>query len=79
MRDWMEIIDELLKITEKYLTFIEDLAGINTKARKQKFEDGDLSTDDIAEVAKKLTFAILDIKEDSEASESDKKSNSVGD
>lgn len=68
-----------LKITEKYLAFIEDLAGINTKARKQKFENGDLSTDDIAEVAKKLTFAILDIKEDSEASESDKKSDSVGD
>ena len=68
-----------LKITEKYLAFIEDLAGINTKARKQKFENGDLSTDDIAEVAKKLTFAILDIKEDSEVSESDKKSDSVGD
>ena len=68
-----------LKITEKYLAFIEDLAGINTKARKQKFESGDLSTDAIAEVAKKLTFAILDIKEDSEVSESDKKSDSVGD
>lgn len=68
-----------IKITEKYLAFIEDLAGINTKTRKQKFESGDLSTDAIAEVAKKLTFAILDIKEDSEASESDKKSDSVGD
>lgn len=70
-----------LKITAKYLAFIEDLAGINTKARKQKFESGsgDLSTDAIAKVAKKLTFAILDIKEDSEASESDKKSDSVGD
>lgn len=68
-----------IKITEKYLAFIEDLAGINTKTRKQKFESGDLSTDAIAEVAKKLTFAILDIKEDSEASESDKKSKSVGD
>lgn len=68
-----------LKITAKYLAFIEDLAGINTKARKQKFESGDLSTDSIAKVAKKLAFAILDIKEDSEASESDKKSDSVGD
>ncbi len=68
-----------LGVTEKYLAFIEDLAGINTKARKQKFENQDLSTDDIANVAKRLVFAILDIKEDSEASESDKKSNSVGD
>lgn len=68
-----------LKITEKYLAFIEDLAGINTKARKKKFEDKDLSTDGIAEVAKRLTFAILDIKEDAEASESDKKSHTVGD
>lgn len=68
-----------LKITAKYLAFIEDLAGINTKARKQKFESGDLSIDAIAKVAKKLAFAILDIKEDSEASESDKKSDSVGD
>lgn len=68
-----------LKITAKYLAFIEDLAGINTKARKQKFESGDLSTDAIAKVAKKLAFAILDIKEDSEDSESDKKSDSVGD
>lgn len=68
-----------LKITEKYLAFIEDLAGINTKARKKKFEDKDLSTDVIAEVAKRLTFAILDIKEDAEASESDKKSHTVGD
>lgn len=70
--------DTELKITEKYLDFIEELAGINTKARKQKFENQDLSTDDIAKVAKKLMFAILDIKEDSEVSESDKKSNSVG-
>lgn len=68
-----------IKITEKYLAFIEDLAGINTKARKQKFENQDLNTDDIADVAKRLVFAILDIKEDSEASESDKKSDSVGD
>lgn len=68
-----------IKITEKYLAFIEDLAGINTKARKKKFEDKDLSTDAIAEVAKRLTFAILDIKEDAEASESDKKSHTVGD
>ncbi|MGP3221864.1 hypothetical protein [Lactobacillus paragasseri] len=68
-----------LKITEKYLAFIEDLAGINTKARKQKFENQDLNTDDIADVAKRLVFAILDIKEDSEASDSDKKSHSVGD
>lgn len=68
-----------IKITEKYLAFIEDLAGINTKARKQKFENQDLNTDDIADVAKRLVFAILDIKEDSEASDSDKKSHSVGD
>lgn len=68
-----------LKITEKYLAFIEDLAGINTKARKQKFENQDLSIDAIAKVARKLMFAILDIKEDSEASESDKKSDSMGD
>lgn len=68
-----------LKITEKYLAFIEDLAGINTKARKRKFENQDLNTDDIADVAKRLVFAILDIKEDSEASDSDKKSHSVGD
>lgn len=68
-----------LKITEKYLSFIEDLAGINTKAKKQKFESQDLSTDDIAKVAKRLAFAIFGIKEDSEASESDNKSDSVGD
>lgn len=68
-----------IKITEKYLAFIEDLAGINTKTRKQKFENQDLNTDDIADVAKRLVFAILDIKEDSEASDSDKKSHSVGD
>ena len=71
--------DTELKITEKYLDFIEDLAGINTKSKKEKFENQDLNTDDIAKVAKKLVFAILDIKEDSEVSESDKKSNSVGD
>lgn len=71
--------DTELKITEKYLEFIEELAGINTKAKKEKFENQDLNTDGIADVAKRLVFTILDIQEDSEASENDKKSNTVGD
>lgn len=71
--------DTELKITEKYLDFIEDLAGINTEAKKEKFENQDLNTDAIADVAKRLVFTILDIQEDSEASEDDKKSNTVGD
>lgn len=71
--------DTELKITEKYLDFIEDLAGISTKAKKEKFENQDLSTDAIADVAKRLVFTILDIQEDSEASEDDKKSDTVGD
>ena len=75
----MRVESVALAISPQVNQVIEDLAGINTKARKQKFENQDLSTDDIAKVAKKLMFAILDIKEDSEASESDKKSNSVGD
>lgn len=71
--------DTELKITEKYLDFIEDLAGMNTKTKKEKFENQDLSTDAIADVAKRLVFTILDIQEDSEASEDDNKSNTVGD
>nr|UVY01443.1 MAG: tail assembly chaperone protein [Bacteriophage sp.] len=71
--------DTELKITEKYLDFIEDLAGINTKSKKEKFENQDLNTDAIADVAKRLVFTILDIQEDSETSEDDKKSNTVGD
>lgn len=71
--------DTELKITEKYLDFIEELAGINTKAKKEKFENKDLNTDAIADVAKRLVFTILDIQEDSEASEDDKKSDTVGD
>ncbi len=68
-----------LKLTEKYLEFIEDLAGINTKTKREKFENKDLDTSDIAAVARRLMLAILNIKkEDAQPTAEDEKSRSVG-
>lgn len=66
-----------LALTEKYLEFIEDLAGINTKSKKEKFEDSDIDTDAIKEVASRLARTILNIPDDVEPTEDDRKSESV--
>lgn len=59
---------------EEYISFIEDLADINTKKEKDKFENNEkLTTDNIIEVGQEIIGKILGI-EDMEATEDDRKS-----
>lgn len=66
-----------LATIELQLTFIEDLAGINTKAKKEKFENSELVTNkSVNKVYSRLIHAIMNVPEDAEETEEDSKSNS---
>lgn len=69
--------DKQLQTIEIQLNFIEELAGINTKAKKEKFENSELLTNEsVQDAYSRLVRAIMNIPEDVEETEEDSKSNS---